>query len=219
MATDEELLTAYYGCNNASFEDLYARHQDRFLRYYRSRQAPDVDEMLQRLWVKVVATKGSPREFEAVEPEETELTPEEQADLEREVPKQRFDPTRGNVVPWLYGIAARDLTDRHRSFQRKEQKHVPVGTDEGERDVVNPESLEEEVVLSELQRVVLACRNELPSPYSDILRLMEDDELTLAAVGAVFGRDVNWAFRERRRAHEKLRAALQQRGIDQATLK
>lgn len=220
--TDEDLMQAYYGCDADSYEALYQRHNRRFTDYYRKRQVRDVDEMLQRFWVKVVVTKGSPREFEPREWDDTtELTPEEQEELTRELAaeKKRFDATRGQLLPWLYGIASRDLTDSYRQEGRRAARQVSVSEEDGVRDVASPESIEDEVVSGELERAARLCRDGLAEPYREILRLSDEEGATLTAIGAVFGRDTNWAFREKRRAETQLRERLRKMGIDPQLLR
>jgi RNA polymerase sigma-70 factor (ECF subfamily) len=185
--SDETLMKRFYAGDDAALEHLQARH-DRGLRAFfarRLRPAVDVDDLCQHVWVKILATRQARRA--ASDP--------------------RFDPTR-RFRPWLYRIAHNELVTFWRKSARIRANERPL-----EHALSAPAPSHDPYLEAERALALRACRESLSEPESTVL-LLAAQGLTLADIGALFGRDTTWAFRTRRRAIHHIADCLRARGFE-----
>lgn len=148
--TDAELMVAIRS-DSTAFEELYRRHRGAVLRFAarRARTPDEVVDLVGAVWLEVIASLD------------------------------RFDPSRGEALPWMLGIAANlCATERRRQMRERElvQRlggHRPL--DEDETDFTY---LEHELDAASAYRELLVALESLPPSERAVAELVLVDELT-----------------------------------------
>ncbi|MDG4823531.1 RNA polymerase sigma factor [Asanoa sp. WMMD1127] len=118
--------------------------------------------------------------------------------------RARFDPSRGAVLPWLYGIAT-NLLRRHR---RTEVRALRALADTGAGADAADERVDAQRTVRKLAGVLAA----LPRRQRDVLLLFAVAELDYAEIAAALGIPVGTVRSALHRARAKVRAALAPEG-------
>lgn len=116
--------------------------------------------------------------------------------------RHRFDPQRGELLPWLYGIATR-LLRRHVRDEIRALKRVPH-LDEAGHDDTAADRVDAQRSIARLS-VVLA---KLPRRQRDVLMLYAVAELEYAQIAAALEIPLGSVQSSLHRARAKVRAAM-----------
>jgi RNA polymerase sigma factor (sigma-70 family) len=175
--TDSELMVAIR-LDNTALEELYRRHRAAVLRFAarRVRTPDEVVDLVGAIWLEVIASLD------------------------------RFDPSRGDALSWMLGIAA-NLGASERRRQMRERQivqrlggHRPLDEDDFTR-------LEHELDAASAYRGLLAALESLPPSERAVAELVLVDELTPSQAARAL--EIRPAALRMRltRARRKLRAA------------
>jgi RNA polymerase sigma-70 factor (ECF subfamily) len=159
---DEDLIAAYYACDNGSLETLVERYHAALVGYFINGGLPpeQAEDLAQQVWVRVMNTKHHLWGSTA----------------------QPFDPAHG--VPfgaWLFVIAHGLLLD---ALAHHDPVQMPEGEDGGfEQEIAAPEEpagaeLVEAEVSEAIQAAYQECLGGLPAHLRDVL-LLELERLEL----------------------------------------
>jgi RNA polymerase sigma factor (sigma-70 family) len=201
-------MERYYACANPAFEELQNRYDTALRAYFRRRglSPGDIDDLCQHVWIRIVTTKGSPREAEAFTP------PAARPDA------ARFDASR-TFRPWLYRIASNEMVSFWRKDGRRRMREAPLPERTRSDGTVTPLELPDataqiDAVLLEEERLeaVRACRDALDETAFAVLHHSCEGR-TLEEIAALFERNVAWAFRTKRRAIEQIGQCLATKGM------
>ncbi len=174
-SNDDALMVAYCNGHAASFENLYRRHKGAVYRFF-LRQMPKCDAEECHHEVWIKVIKG----------------------------RSSYEP-RGSFVPWLFTIAHRVLTDRHRSAMRR-----PIVAIDNDPDLLpssNPgpeDATDQARKLNQLHALIA----ELPITQREALLLREEAGLSLAEIAAVTSTAEEGVKSRLRYAMQKLRAGM-----------
>ena len=119
--------------------------------------------------------------------------------------RDRYDASRGGMLPWLYGIAT-NLLRRHR---RLEVRALTALADAGPAD---EERAAERVDAQRTVRRLAAVLASLPRRQRDVLLLHAVAELEYAEIAAALGIPLGTVRSALHRARAKVRAALEVQG-------
>lgn len=174
--TDRELLVASR-VETAAFEELYRRHVGATIRFAarRAERPGDVVDLVAAVWLEVVASLD------------------------------RYEPHRGDVLPWILGIAA-NLCAVERRRRAREQDVVRRL---GNRRSLNEDDYERLEGAIDAAAVVPALRQglrELPSSERAVAELVFLDGLTPAEAAEALGVRSSAVRMRLARARKKLRA-------------
>jgi RNA polymerase sigma-70 factor, ECF subfamily len=125
--------------------------------------------------------------------------------------RKKFDLSRSDARPWLYGIASNLIARQHRAEARRYRALTRVGIDaviEGHADQV---AVRLDAQAS--RRALAAALADIPRGERDVLLLVAWAELTSEQVGEALGIPAGTARTRLHRARTKLCAALAQTGI------
>ncbi|MDM0114926.1 sigma-70 family RNA polymerase sigma factor [Variovorax sp. J22R133] len=192
---DHELMFAYASGDTAAFDVLYGRHETALYRFVRrlmgARHAPDVDEVFQETWTRIVAAR------------------------------ETFSLQGATWRTWAFTIAHNLAMDRLRVGGREVAYHAHEADVDGlesaifsrddaasEDDAAHP-SAEEVAFWRAAGRRMLACLDELPDEQRSAFLLHNEDGFTIEAMSAAL--DVNFeTVRSRLRyGLKKLRACME----------
>lgn len=175
--TDSELIVAIRS-DTSAFEELYRRNMPTLLRFAarRARTPEEVVDLVGAVWLEVVASLD------------------------------RFDPSRGEALSWMLGIAAnlcsaeRRRQAREREIVRRLGGHRPLDEDAFTR-------LEQELDAARAYRGLLAALESLPPSERAVAELVLVDQMTPSQ--AARSLEIRPAALRMRltRARRKLRAA------------
>ena len=177
MRTDAELLVGAR-VDAAAFEELYLRHTQRILRFAARRAATpeDVVDLVAAVWLEVIACLD------------------------------RFDPARGEGLPWILGIAANlCAVERRRIYRERDAVRRLAGA----RLLVDDDiaRLEREIDSAAVAPKLRRALASLPPAERAVAELVLLDELTLAEAGAALGIKPGAVRMRLARARRKLRLA------------
>jgi RNA polymerase sigma-70 factor (ECF subfamily) len=178
--TDRELLVASRG-ETAAFEELYRRHVGATIRFAarRADRPGDVVDLVGAVWLEVVASLD------------------------------RYDPHRGDALPWILGIAAnlcaveRRRQAREREVVRRLGGRLPPGDDDFER---LEGAIDAHAVAPALRRGL----GELPPAERAVAELVILDGLTPTEAAEALGVRSAAVRMRLARARRKLRAIAEQ---------
>ena len=178
--TDRELLVASR-VETAAFEELYRRHVDATIRFAarRAQRPSDVVDLVAAVWLEVVASLD------------------------------RYEPHRGDALPWILGIAA-NLCAAERRRSAREQEVVRRL---GRRRTLQEDDFERLVEAIDAERVAPALRRglrELPMSERIVAELVLLDGLSPAEASEVLGIRASALRMRLARARKKLRALVDQ---------
>ncbi|GAA5197133.1 RNA polymerase sigma factor [Rugosimonospora acidiphila] len=124
--------------------------------------------------------------------------------------RDRYDVSRADARPWLYGIASNLIARHHRAEQRRYRALARAEVDEvseGHADLVAIR------VDAQAHRVPLAAAlSELPKRDRDVLLLVAWADLTSEEAGQALGIPAGTARSRLHRARQRIRAALDRLG-------
>ena len=123
---------------------------------------------------------------------------------------ERFDPARGALAAWMYGIARRKILDaRRRALRRKSVPAAARTSLEHASEVASGEDLEAGVAAHlDAQTQVTLIAAALSEPEMEVLLLHYVDGLSLGEIGHITGRSAKAADSLLHRARSKAREAL-----------
>jgi RNA polymerase sigma-70 factor, ECF subfamily len=118
----------------------------------------------------------------------------------------RYDLTRADARPWLYGIATNLVGRRHRAESRFWQLIARTGVD----DVVEPPSdqVTDRVAAQSLRRELASAIAGLPRGQRDVLLLTASSGLSTEEIAAALGVAKGTVHSRLNRARKKMRHAL-----------
>jgi RNA polymerase sigma-70 factor (ECF subfamily) len=200
--TDEELIAAYYACDDAAMDELYRRYYARLVVFFHRSglsQQPAEDQM-HDVFVRVMETKKPPKGRSP----------------------RRYDPTTGvSFRAWLFRIALNLLRDTWRKSERRDISNQPPEAAEGqgigfETTIAGKELPPGDLVLAKERRVqVHECLAALPERERVTLSLWLElqGEVTLARFAETLDVSVPTAWRVLQRALRLMRASLETKGV------
>ncbi|RZU53406.1 RNA polymerase sigma-70 factor (ECF subfamily) [Krasilnikovia cinnamomea] len=175
---DEQLLTRL-STDPAAFEEFYRRHVARVqaAAVRRLQVADDVADVVATVFVTVIETA------------------------------QRFDPSRGKAVPWLYGITANVAAQQRRRRAREAQA---VGRLSGRRllQADDYDTLERQLDAARDAHTLTTVMDQLSDDERQLLELVSLDGLDPSQAAAVVGIRPATARMRLSRARRRLRALL-----------
>ncbi|WP_250037421.1 RNA polymerase sigma factor [Paractinoplanes maris] len=123
--------------------------------------------------------------------------------------RERFDPERGEWLPWLYGIAT-NLLRRHRraELQALRDNTRAVAADDPAHDEAAAGRVDAERSVARLSAVIA----KLPTRQRDVLMLFAVAELEYAEIAEALGIPLGSVQSALHRARTKVRAALEKEG-------
>jgi RNA polymerase sigma factor (sigma-70 family) len=180
--TDRELLVASR-VETTAFEELYRRHVDATIRFAarRADRPSDVVDLVAAVWLEVVASLD------------------------------RYEPHRGDALPWILGIAA-NLTAAERRWRTREQEVVRRL---GRRRTLQEDDIERLEETIDAERVAPTLRRglrELPPSERIVAELIFVDGLSPAEASMALGIRPPALRMRLARARRKLRAVAEQNG-------
>ncbi|MGX9888771.1 RNA polymerase sigma factor [Streptomyces sp. NPDC002276] len=168
---DDEELLSRTARDPASFEPLVQRHS-RALHGYFARRAPTAaDDLLAELWLQAYATRHG------------------------------FDPERGSVRAWLFGVARNVLSTHWRRIARA-RPDLPGATGDDDPWEAVDSRLDAAAVAPRL-RTLLA---QLPKSERELLLLVAWEQLTPSEAAAVVGIPAATARTRLHRARNRMRS-------------
>lgn len=225
MQSENEIMTRYYECDNSAFEELEARYGRRLRAYFWGKGVSGdvVEDLCQLVWIKLVSTKGSPREFDPPVEVQTDELPSGSAEMladeeELKSPSRRFDARRP-FNPWLFRIASNELVSfwRRNGRIREHESTIedPFGENRRGEELLPSKDgpIDSGLLQDELSAAVASCYKTLPSVEHDVLWHWSAGA-TLEDIGRMFGRNTVWAFRTRNKAIAMMQKALQASGYE-----
>lgn len=177
--SDEELLTAYCGGDDAAFEEIYARRFGELTAFLRRRlplgAQDDAEDLAETALYKAAAQAG------------------------------RFDSRRGAFRPWLYSIATNLRRDLIRSWTRRLERLWSADTDECAA-AADPRASAEERMLREerLTRVL----TQLTERQRDVVLLTCWEGFSYAETAKILGLQPGTVGAHRDKALKRLRRLL-----------
>jgi RNA polymerase sigma factor (sigma-70 family) len=174
--TDRELLVASR-VETAAFEELYRRNVDATIRFAtrRANRPSDVVDLVAAVWLEVVASLD------------------------------RYEPERGDALPWILGIAANLCATDHRRRAREREvvrrlgaRRTPIEDDY--------ERLESAIDASSVAPALRESLRALPPGERAVAELVLLDELTPEEVSEALGVRAAAVRMRLARARKKLRA-------------
>lgn len=118
--------------------------------------------------------------------------------------RDRYDASRGEMLPWLYGIAT-NLLRRHRRVEVRALRALAA-----DAEAVHDERAAERVDAQRTVRRLAAVLAALPRRQRDVLLLHAVAELEYAEIAAALGIPLGSVRSALHRARTKVRAALQE---------
>lgn len=112
-------------------------------------------------------------------------------------PTCRFDPSRGSVHGWLFGVARNQFLKRRRKREESAWKEPT--------DVRSPET---EALRSELNEIVGQALAQLPDTQREVLILAHFEKIPLAEIAALLGIEVGAVKSRLQRARTTLKDSL-----------
>lgn len=209
QASDEVLIQQYYACDDAAFNELYARYWRKLHAFFVlcCRDAARAEDLVQETLIKIVCTKA-----------------DNQA---------RFQPGHAKFRTWLYKVALNVWRDA----VRRERPTKSLPEDEGKENDKGPcssgtESVrdsrpgpEELASINELLDVLADCLGNLTDSRRDAVILVYQLGFTAEEAGVIMGKEANAVFQLLHNAIKYLRECLRNHGytslqeIDPDTLK
>jgi RNA polymerase sigma factor (sigma-70 family) len=176
--SDRELMSAAR-TDEAAFEEIYRRHSAAVTRFAarRSQRPAEVVDLVGAIWLEVVTVL------------------------------HRYDPSRGDPLPWILGIAA-NLCAAERRRERREHE---ILAKLGERRSLEDDDLarlEEMLDAESVAPDVLRAIDELPRSERLVAELVVLDELSTSEAAVALGISRAAASMRLARARRKLRAAI-----------
>jgi RNA polymerase sigma-70 factor (ECF subfamily) len=184
--SDNELLRLMIGGDGAAFGEIYRRHHLSIYRFARlmSDSKTIAEDVTQEVFMTLI----------------------------REV--SRFDPERGSLQAFLYGIARNHV----KRFQKRERFHVAL-VDESENhedtaviQLIAPDNPMGELARNETIKLVRRAVLNLPSRYREVVVLCDFQEMSYAEAADVLGCPIGTINSRLHRAHslllKKLRAVM-----------
>ncbi|QQM41637.1 RNA polymerase sigma factor [Streptomyces liliifuscus] len=154
----------------ASFEPLVERHSAALHGYFARRAPGAADDLLAELWLQAYATRRG------------------------------FDPARGSVRAWLFGVARNVLSTHWRRLASR-RPDLPRSTDDDPWEAVD-DRLVAEAVAPRLRELLAR----LPSDERELLLLVAWEQLTPSEAAAVVGIPAATARTRLHRARNRMRA-------------
>lgn len=123
---------------------------------------------------------------------------------------ERFDPVRGTLAAWMYGIARRKIQDaRRRALRRKSVPAALRSSLQHASEVASGEDLEANAAAHlDAQRQVTQIAAALSEPEMEVLLLHYVDGLSLGEIGRIVGRSAKAVDSLLHRARSKAREEL-----------
>jgi RNA polymerase sigma factor (sigma-70 family) len=181
--TDRELLVASR-VDAAAFEELYRRHVGATIRFAarRAERPSDVVDLVAAVWLEVVASL------------------------------ERYEPSRGDTLPWILGIAANLCAVESR---RRAREHEVIRRLAGRRIVQEDdfERLEEAIDAVEAAPTIRQGLRDLPPTERAVAELVLLDGLTPAEAAEALGVRSPAARMRLARARRKLRAVAEESAV------
>jgi RNA polymerase sigma-70 factor (ECF subfamily) len=147
--SDEDLIEAYYGCDDLAFAELYRRYFPRLFAYFRRQglSREDAQDLAEETFLRVVRTKRTGR--------------------------GRFDRTIASFRTWLFSIARNLRNDHWQGLGiPPDEETEPEGETPSVEQVACDEPTPEEILAAkELLKPVHDCLAELPPGHRDALVL------------------------------------------------
>jgi RNA polymerase sigma factor (sigma-70 family) len=122
--------------------------------------------------------------------------------------RDRFDPDRGELLPWLYGIATNLLRRHHSAEVRALRAAASAVDDGGGHDDSTADRVDAQRSVARLSAVLA----KLPRRQRDVLMLFAVAELEYAEIAAALGIPLGSVQSSLHRARAKVRAALNEEG-------
>ncbi len=157
-----------------AFEDLVGRHGTRLHDYLRRRAPNEADDLLCEVWLAAFAARGS------------------------------YDPRRGEVVGWLFGITRNVLLGWFRA-QRRASGHTPAGTEPVHDDWA---AVDRRLDASGMRPALHAALGTLSPDDREVLLLVAWEQLTPTEVAGALGIPAGTARSRLHRARSRLATEL-----------
>jgi RNA polymerase sigma factor (sigma-70 family) len=119
--------------------------------------------------------------------------------------RRKFDPGRGTVKAWLYGIATNHLSVHHRSEQRAYRAMARAGVPE--QQAGHADTVIDQVAAGEMRPALLRALADLNGGEREVLLLVALGGLSHADVAAALGISYGTVASRLSRARAKLRTA------------
>lgn len=114
-----------------------------------------------------------------------------------------------DVRVWLCQIAKNQFY----SYLRKNKKSIPTDLSEAayesESESSQEISIERQLVNAEMAEMIHREVHKLPEPYKEVFHLRVFGELSFDKIGAIFGKNANWACVTYHRAKTKIQNAME----------
>jgi len=114
-----------------------------------------------------------------------------------------------DIRVWLCQIAKNQFY----SYLRKNRKSMPVDfseiKDESELLNVETSNIEKQLIDAEMAEIIHQKVHELAEPYREVFYLRVFGELSFEKIGAIFGKNANWACVTYHRAKTKIQSAME----------
>jgi len=123
--------------------------------------------------------------------------------------RDRFDPRRGTVRAWLYGIATNLIREHRRTEERGYRAHVRVAAQPADAgDAGDLDRADARVAAAAARDGLVAALADLPPGDRDVVLLVVWGELSHDEVASALGIPVGTVGSRLHRARKRLRAAL-----------
>jgi RNA polymerase sigma-70 factor (ECF subfamily) len=188
---DEDLIEAYYACDDAAFQQLYGRHLGRLIGFFENRGVHgQAEDLAEETFLRVVRTKHTGQ--------------------------NRFDRTQGTAfTSWLFTIAFNILHDHHRREGRQPDAASGLLVEEAVAPVAEEE---QEDLPADLVQAAQAftgplgeCLRQLSEPLRDVL-LLDLLGQSLNEIAEQLGIAYGTAGGRVSKAREQMRVCVRQHG-------
>jgi RNA polymerase sigma-70 factor (ECF subfamily) len=178
VRSDDAIVLRASLSDAARFEDIFDRHHDRIWRYLARLGGPTcADDLASEVFLVAFRRRTT------------------------------FDPDRGSVSSWLYGIATNLARTRARSRARGDRA---VARLQAQR--TSGRSLEDDVAASDAARRAIDALDQLSAEHREVLVLAVWEELEYAAIAEVLGVEIGTVRSRLHRARAHLRELLEATG-------
>jgi RNA polymerase sigma factor (sigma-70 family) len=117
--------------------------------------------------------------------------------------RQRYDPSRGGLAPWLAGITRNKIIDHFRSSTREDRR-----IDRVKNSPAPTEPTEQQLDLVALRMLLVDAIDELPERSQTVISMAFFDDLTHVEIAARTGIPLGTVKSDIRRSLERLRHGL-----------
>lgn len=193
---DEDLVAAYYGCDEGAFQTLYDRYYGRIVSYFRALGVCDIaEDLAEDTFLRLVNTKSRP--------------------------SGRFQSARGSFKTWLFWLAQNVVYDHWRAVETRPKVVQPVRqSQDGDQQSNAIENYqdprldpEREVTWDELSSFMIQCLSELTEDEFKVFVMRALHEKGVEEVAKCSGRSTGWVSTIDKKARKKMKENLRAKGM------